>query len=297
MKKIIFAALVIVGFICNAQQDSLWINSDSVTTDSSQIQQVKIKKNPIWQNLKYDASNMAGGFLNAYTQPTRWEKDDYIKLGATAAGITLLYFADEEINTYFNKQEPHVPGVIKDFGWYFGSPQNNYGITGAVYLFGLFTNNENIRQTGVLMITSASAAGLIQQVSKSLTGRARPNAGFGSNHFKPLGGSAEYRSFPSGHTVLSVTTMYALSKQFENPWVKAGFWTVGMIAPVSRLWEGAHWFTDIALSTVLSVAIVEGVDNYLKRNQKYNYSEFKPKKQINWRLVAGPTQFGIVGVF
>lgn len=297
MKKIIFAALLIVGFSCNAQQDSLLINSDSVTTDSSQIQQVKIKKNPIWQNLKYDASNMAGGFLNAYTQPTRWEKDDYIKLGATAAGITLLYFADEEINTYFNKQEPHVPGVIKDFGWYFGSPQNNYGITGAVYLFGLFTNNENIRQTGVLMITSASAAGLIQQVSKSLTGRARPNAGFGSNHFKPLGGSAEYRSFPSGHTVLSVTTMYALSKQFENPWVKAGFWTVGMIAPVSRLWEGAHWFTDIALSTVLSVAIVEGVDNYLKRNQKYNYSEFKPKKQINWRLVAGPTQFGVVGVF
>lgn len=297
MKKLLFISCFFIAILSNAQKDSLIIELDSIATDSSQIQQVKTKKNPIWKNLKYDASNMAGGFLNAYTQPTRWEKDDYIKLGATAAGITLLYFADEEINTYFNKQEPHVPGVIKDFGWYFGSPQNNYGITGAVYLFGLFTNNENVRQTGVLMITSASAAGLLQQVTKSLAGRARPNSGLGHDHFKPVGGSAEYRSFPSGHTVLSVTTMYALSKQFRNPWVKAGFWTVGMIAPVSRLWEGAHWFTDVALSTVLSVAIVEGVDNYLKRNQKYNYSEFKPKKQINWRLVAGPTQFGVVGVF
>ncbi|SMC70766.1 phosphatase PAP2 family protein [Moheibacter sediminis] len=297
MKKIIFISCFVISFLSKAQEDSLSVKLDSIIVDSSQIQQVQTKKNPIWKNLKYDASNMAGGFLNAYTQPTRWQKDDYIKLGATAAGITLLYFVDEEINNYFHKQEPDVPGVIKDFGWYFGSPQNNYGITGAVYLFGLFTNNENIRQTGVLMITSASAAGLIQQVSKSLAGRARPNSGLGHDHFKPLGGSAEYRSFPSGHTVLSVTTMYALSKQFENPWVKAGFWTVGMIAPVSRLWEGAHWFTDIALSTALSVAIVEGVDNYLKRNQKYNYSEFKSKKQINWKLVAGPSQFGIIGVF
>ena len=294
LKKIFFVVLILANCWCNAQEDSLLSAVDSISVDSSEI---KERKNPIWKNLKYDASNMAGGFLNAYTQPTRWQKDEYIRLGATAAGVTLLYFADDEINDYFHKQESHVPDVIKDFGWYFGSPQNNYGITGAVYLFGLFTNNENIRQTGVLMITSASAAGLIQQLTKSVAGRARPNAGFGSSHFKPLGGSAEYRSFPSGHTVLSVTTMYALSKQFENPWVKAGFWTVGMIAPVSRLWAGAHWFTDIALSTVLSVAIVEGVDNYLKRNQKYNYSEFKPKKQISWRWVAGPTQFGIVGVF
>ena len=297
MKQILFISGFLISFFGNAQIDSLQIGLDSIARDSAEISMVQKKKNPIWQNLKYDASNMAGGFLNAYTQPTRWKKDDYIKLGATAAGITLLHFADEDINDYFNKQEPHVPGVIKDFGWYFGSPQNNYGLTGAVYLFGLFTNNEEVRQTGVLMITSASAAGLIQQVSKSLAGRARPSAGFGSNHFKPLGGSAAYRSFPSGHTVLSVTTMYALSKQFKNPWVKAGFWTVGMVAPVSRLWAGAHWFTDVALSAVLSVAIVEGVDSYLKRNQKYNYSEFKPQKRINWQLVAGPTQFGIVGVF
>lgn len=294
MKKSILFIIVFISCLCNAQEDSLFSGLNKIEIDSSQIQK---RKNPVWRNLKYDASNMAGGFLNAYTQPARWQKDDYIKLGATATGIVLLYFADEEINDFFSKQEPDIPETVKDFGWYFGSPQNNYGLTGAVYLYGLFTDNEQIRQTGVLMITSASAAGLIQQVSKSLTGRARPSSDYGPNHFKPFGGSSEYRSFPSGHTVLSVTTMYALSKQFESPWIKAGFWTVGMIAPVSRLWAGAHWFTDVALSAVMSVAIVEGVDSYLKRNNKYNYPEFQNKSKISWRLMAGPTQFGIVGVF
>lgn len=255
----------------------------------------------IWQNFKHDAGSVGGGFVHALTQPVRWEKDDLYRFAGTVATVGILYTVDEETSRFFTKQEDGAPTILKDFGWYFGSPQNNYGITGSVYLVGLFTNHEKLRRTGILMITSASVSGFIQQASKSLTGRARPQTGYGKNHFKPFGGDAGYRSFPSGHTVLSVTTMYSLSKQFKSPWIKAACYTVGAIPPISRLWEGAHWLTDVVLSGIISVAVVECVDHYL--DEKRNYGKkaetvgFEPPKKITWNLRAGPNTLGLVGVF
>lgn len=244
-----------------------------------------------------DVSAMGGGFVHALSRPLHWDGKDFARFGAVAGGIALLYIVDDETSEYFMDQREDVPEGIRDFGWYFGSPQVNYGLTGTIYALGLFTNNDKLRETGVLMITSASAAGLIQQLTKSLTGRARPSTGFGKNHFRPFGGDAAYRSFPSGHTVLSVTTMYALSKQFKSPWIKGACYVVGMVAPVSRLWEGAHWLTDVALSAVMSVAIVESVDGYLK-DRKAKELGLKPDETtFKWELRAGPGGIGFVGRF
>ncbi|KOS08185.1 hypothetical protein AM493_03605 [Flavobacterium akiainvivens] len=256
----------------------------------------------IWQNFKYDAGSVGGGFLHALSQPVRWKRDDLYKFAGTVAAIGILYTVDEETSRWFRKQEEGAPSLLKDFGWYFGSPQNNYGITGSVYLVGLFTNHEKLRRTGVLMITSASVSGFIQQATKSLTGRARPETGYGHDHFRPFGGDAGYRSFPSGHTVLAVTTMYSLSKQFESPWLKGACWAVGAIPPVTRLWKGAHWLTDVVLSGIISVAVVESVDTYLDRQRDYGAKkdfpgDQSPLKKISWSLRAGVSTVGIVGVF
>lgn len=244
-----------------------------------------------------DLSAMGGGFVHALSRPLHWDGKDFARFGAVVGGIALLYVVDEQTSEYFMDQREDIPEGIRDFGWYFGSPQVNYGLTGTIYALGLFTNNDKLRETGVLMITSASAAGLIQQLTKSLTGRARPSTGFGKNHFRPFGGDAAYRSFPSGHTVLSVTTMYALSKQFKSPWIKGACYVIGMVAPVSRLWEGAHWLTDVALSAVMSVAIVESVDGYLK-DRKAKELGLKPSEtSFKWELRAGPGGIGFVGRF
>lgn len=294
MKSYIFILFIHLNLISLfAQTDSLQLETDSIsfTTISEPIDSLK-KKN-IWTNFKYDAASMGGGFLNVFTQPKRWKKDDYYKLGATILGVGLAFATDEQSSDFFRRQEAEVPPLAKNFGWYFGTPQVNYGVTGVIYTIGLLTNDEPLRKTGVLMITSASAAGLVQQVTKSLTGRGRPNADLGPYHFKPFGGSADYRSFPSGHTVLSVTTMYALSKHFSSPWLRAGCYVVGAIAPVSRLWAGAHWLSDVTLSAVISVAIVEGVDNYLKKKERYPNGFAPQKNRIAWNLILSPSQVGV----
>jgi membrane-associated phospholipid phosphatase len=290
MKKLFTLALIFFTALnATAQADSLNVSYADTLPPKT-----------LWQNFKYDAGSVGGGFLNAFSQPVRWKSNDLYTLGATVAAVGILYTVDTQTSNWFQNQRESAPSVIKDFGWYFGSPQNNYAITGSVYLAGLFTNHEKLRRTGVLMITSASASGLIQQVTKSVTGRARPQTGYGKNHFRPFGGDAGYRSFPSGHTVLAVTTMYSLSKQFESPWLKGACWAVGAIPPVTRLWEGAHWLTDVVLSGVLSVAVVEGVDHYLDRKRSYGLDKnmpAEPGKKISWNLRAGLGTVGVVGVF
>jgi membrane-associated phospholipid phosphatase len=290
-----------INLCANIKKDSLFFMLDSthnsICENDSIIENDTIKKETLWSSLKYDARNAANGFLYTFAQPTRWKKKDFLYLGGTILGTGILYYNDEKISSFFSKQESNIPHTISEFGFRFGKPQINYGITSSVYLIGLLSKNEKIRYTGVLMITSASVSGLLQQTLKTVTGRARPGTELGHDFFEPFNGSPSFSSFPSGHTALSVTTCYALSKQFNNPWIKAGFYTLGMISPISRIWERAHWASDVFLSTVMSIAIVESVDSYLKRDKKYNFTSIDNKKKISWNMRIGYNQIGLIGAF
>jgi membrane-associated phospholipid phosphatase len=215
-----------------------------------------------------------------------------VRFSAVTGGTLISSFADRAAKDFFENQSDGVPQVIKDYGWYYGSPQNNYMLTGAVYLTGLFTKNVKLRRTGVLLISSASAAGLFQQASKYAFGRARPRSGFEYNHFRPFSREKDFHSFPSGHAILAFTNAYAIGKQFKSPWVKAGIYTIGIIPGISRLWEGAHWLSDFVFSIAVSIFTVEAVDKYLDRkyDEKYNSGE----KKVHWSLKFSPNQLGVV---
>ena len=245
--------------------------------------------------------NVFAGVGYAYSRPLHWQGDDFLRLGGVAAGTTGLFLLDDEIRHSFLSHKDDVPDILLDYGRYAGNPQNNYGLTGAIYLTGLVTKNEKLRRTGVLMISAATAAGFLQQLSKTLVGRARPGAGFGNHHFKPNGGSAAYRSFPSGHAVLTFTTAYAISKQFDSKWVKGGIIAVGLIPGLSRIYEEAHWASDVALSWAMSAFIVEAIDKYLDRkyDQKYNKESgmASSRSDFEWNLTFGGNQLGVVFQF
>ncbi|MDT0676403.1 phosphatase PAP2 family protein [Autumnicola musiva] len=249
-----------------------------------------------WELLKYDGISAFGGIKNTYTQPLRWKKEDFITAGAVVLGTAALYIIDEQSSDWFIAQEKDIPPLIRDIGWYSGKPVNNYSLTSAIYLYGLFTKNEKVRKTGVLLISAATAAGLLQTFTKTALGRARPGVGEGKWSFKPFSEEEGYHTFPSGHTILSFTTAYAIGKQFDNPFVKGGIYTLGLIAPASRLWAGAHWLTDIGLSIAISIAVVDTIDNYLNRDR--NYGNIDPHKtKISWDFQMGPGRIGIRGTF
>ncbi|MGK0385568.1 MAG: membrane-associated phospholipid phosphatase [Patiriisocius sp.] len=232
----------------------------------------EIKEPTLWQDFTYDMGTVLGGIGYAYTRPLHWQKSDFINLGGVVLGTSLLYTIDDNVREEFRDHGDDIPQFIHDYGWYAGSPQNNYGLQGLVYATGLFTKNEKLRRTGVLLIASATATGIVQQIAKSAVGRARPGGELGKNHFKPFGGTARYRSFPSGHAVLTFTNAHVIAKQFKNKWIKAGIYTVGLVPGLSRIYADAHWASDVFLSWVMSYFMVEAIDRYLnkKYDKKYN---------------------------
>ncbi|WP_298545293.1 phosphatase PAP2 family protein [uncultured Aquimarina sp.] len=266
--------------------------SESISEEKTEKSQHEMTR---WQMLKYDGVSAFGGVKNAYTQPLRWKGDDWARFGGIIAGSAILLAADEPANDYFTKQSEGVPQIIKESGFRFGKPLFNYGLTTSIYALGLITKDEKIRKTGVLLIASATAGGILQTVSKTLVGRARPTAGEGNWSFRFNASEADYHSFPSGHAILSFTTAYAIAKQFDSPYIKGGLYAVGLISPISRLWSGAHWLTDVVLGVALSVVIVDGIDNYLYKKERYVYDS--KKFRVKWDLKLGAGQLGVVGTF
>lgn len=240
---------------------------------------------------KYDAVTIVKAVGYSYARPFHWQGKQWAQFGGVVAGTGLLYVADDDTSRFIQNNKESVPKWIRDYGTFYGNPENNYLATSGVYLVGLLTKNEKLRRTGVLLISSATSAGLLQQVLKSVVGRARPVAGLGKDTFDPFNSSRNFHSFPSGHALLAFTNAYAIAKQFKSPWVKAGIYLVGAIPGISRVWDGQHWLSDFVFAIAISVATVESIDRYLDRKYEEKYN--KQKKMVSWNLSFGPGTLGV----
>ncbi|KJD34482.1 hypothetical protein PK35_01420 [Tamlana nanhaiensis] len=247
-----------------------------------------------WSLLKYDVNTTWHGVKHAFTSPIRWKGKDYAKLGGLIIGTATLSLADESINEFALRQKTDYPSIARDFGWYFGSPQNYFMANAGLYGFGLLTKNEKVRYTSVLIISSSVTSGFIQSLAKNAFGRARPGTDLGPYDFKPFSKEGGQHSFPSGHTVLSITMAHAIAKQVKNPWLKSGIYAIGSIPPISRLIDNAHWFTDIAFSTALSIIVVDSIDAFLKKNNAHGWHK---DSRISWNFTFSGNKIGLIGSF
>lgn len=278
--------LFVTTYLCICQSISTQeLKTTKTTQDSSAT----------WQLLKHDFKYTLKGVGHSFTRPLHWKGKDFTKLGILISGTAALSLTDEPIRDFTQNNSGNFPRVIRDFGWYFGSPQNYFMANTGLYAFGILTKNEQVRKTSVLIISSSITSGLIQSLTKTAIGRARPGSGYNSYAFNPFSNKGTFHSFPSGHTILSMTMAHAIAKQFENTWVKAGIYVIGSIPPISRMIDDAHWVTDIVFSAALSIIVVDGIDKFLYSEKAYDYP--KKKKQISWNLRFAPNQIGVVGTF
>ncbi|WP_203256957.1 phosphatase PAP2 family protein [Hyunsoonleella ulvae] len=276
--------LIVLFFYCQ-----LGYGQDTIS-NYSQNKQTKIS-----QLLKHDFKYTLKGVSHSFTRPIYWKEKDFIRLATLLVGTTALSTLDNETNRFFDKNKKGFPKPLRDFGWYFGSPQNYFMANAGLYGFGLVTKNEKIRKTSVLIISSSVTTGVITSLLKSSVGRSRPNNGtYGHLDFELFSTKPGFHSFPSGHTALSITMSHAIAKQFDNTWVKVGIYSIGAIPPITRLVDGAHWLTDVAFSAALSIIVVDSIDKFLLKSKAYSYN--KPKK-ISWNFTISTNQIGFIGSF
>lgn len=245
-----------------------------------------------WQLAKNDINLTARGVLHTYSRPLQWKKQDWLKAGGILLGTGLIHLLDKPANEFLVRQNSGIPNIVQDFAFYFGKPQYNYGLTASLFAIGILSKNQKIRRTSILLISSATAAGLIQTFSKTAFGRARPSAEQGTRHFRLWNSEPNYHSFPSGHTILAFTTAHVLAKQVKQPWLKVGIYSLGMVTPISRLWRNGHWLSDVALSMAISVVVVDSIDKWLSKEPGSPNA-----KRISWQMQYQQGGLGLVGTF
>jgi membrane-associated phospholipid phosphatase len=240
----------------------------------------------------HDTKQAVLGVKHSFTRPLHWKKKDFTTLGTVILGAAALSTVDDETSAYFVRQKP--PKLFQEIGTRFGSPQVYFITNAGLYGYGLFTKNEKLRKLSVLIIASSFTTGVIQSVSKTAFGRARPLNGNKSNEFRFWSNKPEFHSFPSGHTVLSMTMSHAIAKQFDNTWSKVAVYSIGAVVPVSRLFAGAHWLTDVGIGAVLSIAVVDTIDKFLFKTNAYSY---KKEKTVSWNMSFNGNQIVLFGTF
>ncbi|MCC1484229.1 phosphatase PAP2 family protein [Winogradskyella immobilis] len=288
-RKIILSVFIIVFTFQSNAQVKEFFKTDK-PSDSASIGQLAL----------YDLKQGIKSVGHSFTRPLHWKKKDFITLGTVVASSLALSTLDDEGSALFIRNERHVPNIFQEAGTRFGSPQVYFIANATLYGVGLFTKNEKLRKTSVLIISSSFTTGLIQSFTKTAVGRARPGQeGLNSRDFRFWDNRASFHSFPSGHTVLSITMAHSIAKQFGNPWTKASIYTLGAVAPISRLFAGAHWLTDIGIGAVLSIAVVDAIDKFLFKTDAYDYPDHYPKKEkkISWNFAFGGDKIGFVGRF
>jgi len=242
------------------------------------------QKRNVGQQIKTDLKNGGLTILKTYARPLKWQKKEWLLFGGALGATFAASFFDDQINDFAIDNQNNTLSRISRAGDFLGQPENNYPVIIAAWGTGIIANSEKLRDTGIMIFASVTTSGILQTGLKALVGRARPGTGEGPKEFKPFGGAA-YHSFPSGHTMLALATSWILAKQVKPLAAKILFYSVPVVVGFSRVYDGAHWFSDILLGSALGVACAEAVHKI--------YTNLKDEQKIDQKVFLVPSLNGL----
>jgi len=242
------------------------------------------QKRNISSQIKTDLKNGGKTIIKTYARPLKWKKKEWLLFGGALGATYAVSFFDEQINDLALENRNSTLTDIARVGDFLGQPENNYPVIMAAWGMGIIANSDKLRDTGIMLFASVTTSGILQTGLKAIVGRARPGTGRGPKDFKPFGGAA-YHSFPSGHTMLALATSWILAKQVKPLAAKILFYSVPVVVGFSRVYDGAHWASDILLGSALGVACAEAVHKI--------YTKLKEDEKLNQKVFLMPSLTGV----
>ena len=207
-----------------------------------------------------------------WTSPFRLDREDAKWAIPAFMGVGALIATDRYTSDWVDRTGS-LPGLSHDVSW-FGTAYVTGGVAAGFFVAGKAFHNERARETGLLAGEALIDTGIVTEVLKLATRRARPNAGNERAEFF-TGGT----SFPSGHssTVWSVATVIAYEYQ-KNPFIKYGAFAAAAAVSMSRFSGRNHFLSDI----VIGSAIGFGVGRYVYREHHDPDIDQPMPKKTTW---------------
>jgi membrane-associated phospholipid phosphatase len=133
-------------------------------------------------------------------------------------------------------------------------------IGGTLYTVGRLGGNERMAELGLHGLEALAVGGGLTYVLKGVIGRARPYMGVDKPRSFGLWrgfGSEDYRSFPSGHTVMAFAAAAAVTETTNNWWPNSVWYIApamyggATLAGVSRMYNNKHWASDVIVGAAI----------------------------------------------
>lgn len=172
-----------------------------------------------------------------------------IVIGFVVLTLFVYYFPNSPLDRQFSEevQEHHnnfTDGLMRAISWFGYMPWSAVTVIGTAALFFIF----KYKKEG-LFVLFTMVSGLVSSGLKVLINRPRP-----TEDLVRIIEKAKHQSFPSGHVIFYVTFFGMLflimrhhkhfKKMVRLPVMYLCIFLVFTI-PLSRIYLGAHWFTDV----------------------------------------------------
>jgi membrane-associated phospholipid phosphatase len=230
-------------------------NSTAGASQSSaahQHQPTRCDLKTIGQCFKDVAHDQAG----IWTSPLRLKSHDALWLvpfaGATGAAFAYDQDALRQVGTT-NKTLTDRSEIVSKFG----SGYATFGEAGVLYLAGVFTHNDHLRETGVLGAEAVVDASIVAGALKLATNRERTDHGDGTGGFWPRG-PGDYTvagSFPSGHAASSWALARVISAEYPGWLTGLGAYGFATAISASRIMARRHFPSDVVVGGVFGYLI------------------------------------------
>jgi membrane-associated phospholipid phosphatase len=210
--------------------------------------------------LKDDFQNLGKDVVAIWASPFHASSRDWALTAASFGAFGVSMLADQSISdwairndssTFFRSISAVRRGGKLFSGKYVIPP------VAAVYVIGIATKNQDLRDFVMGCMASWGAQSAVRKGIYQLVGRARPDTMSNDpQHWKVFsGGTWQMHSFPAGHFANAVACATYWNKRFRlGPAGLAAYALAGAVG-VGRLADKAHWTSDTFIGGVLGYAV------------------------------------------
>lgn len=177
--------------------------------------------------------------------PRQIEADTWKKAALAAGAIAASVALDETVRDAARAGTTGTGDDISEVAGPFGGRYSDRVMAGFLVV-GLAAKNDRAKAVAFdAFVSSLVASKIVTPALKQLTGRDRPNESDGPFEFD--GGSA----FPSNHSTQAFAVASVVAYHYQSPWVDAAAYALATLVGASRIYDDAHWLSDVVAGAVI----------------------------------------------
>ena len=190
------------------------------------------------------------------TSPLRMDRKSALVAGGVGFTIGGLMVADKSIQRAFQENRTDTNDEIADTLEEIGFGRNvlmaNVGLIGAGWLFREHEAGNKLMRTALVSLESQLFTEPLVGLTKFAVGRARPDAGEGTQSYDPFEGFD--KSFPSSHAARTFAVAAVFADAYPQP-IPFLVYTGAALISLSRIYLNEHFASDVFAGAALGFAI------------------------------------------